>query len=63
MFYPTVSKGTTKKSGTRGAEIRMTDDKVTMGFGLQLPGNDIKRLVVFGVRNKNRPEAVAITED
>ena len=55
LLYPTVE---TSPSGANVA-----DGDVTIGFGLHFPPNDIKRLLVFSVRNKSRPEDVVVPVD
>jgi hypothetical protein len=54
MLYPTVAANMGKRD--------LHDGDVTMGFGLQFPPNAIRRLVVFGVRNAERPDDVVVSD-
>lgn len=53
LVYPTVEKG-------EKAKQVVSDSQVTIGFGLHFPPNDIRRLLVFGVKNRERPDDVVV---
>lgn len=63
LFYPTIEKDLIRGPTGRRRADQLEDGQVTMGFGLQFPENSVRRLVVFGVRNRNKPEDVVVSAD
>lgn len=52
LLYPTV--------GTTPDHLQLSDEEVALGFSLFFPPNLIREPLVFGVRDKNNPDAIVV---